>query len=362
MKKRFVDAMAACSGMRRLWAYIAICLCAWFGKYFVAQLPEWLAAEDSSTKIICTIGSVGVLFVARWLMSWILDAEKAPRLATFVRISALLSVVFVLIEQHSDVLNFLVRALVSIPVLGVMIFVLIAICAIYLVVTPYVELIGLFAWQKKNAPKTIGFVCSKIMWTCAMIAVSLLVWLAVGLVVAPFAMLAISTTFSAQLVEQIIEARVASAVFLFLAFPLQLIIAAWVRPTWKASVAVGLANIVLMLVWSQFPEVNYLVPLGAYAAFLVACLMPGPKCSCDKNALTIVPPQPVVPVVPSVSVKPQPVVSPAPRKRGRPKKAQAEATVQPVKSKRGRPAKSKAAASKTTAKKGSKKAGKKRKA
>ena len=179
------------------------------------------------------IASIGLLFVARWLISWILDAQKAPRLATFVRVCALLSAAFMIIEQCPDALNFVARVLTSIPILGFMVFVLAIVCAIYLVVTPYVELIGLFAWQKKNAPKTVCFVCTKIMWVCAMIALSLLVWLAIGLIAAPFAMLSISPTVTMQSVEKIIEARVASAFFLFLALPLQLIIAAWVRPTWK---------------------------------------------------------------------------------------------------------------------------------
>ena len=351
MKERFMKAMALWSDRKRLWAYFAVCVLAWIGNIALVRLPTQVEEAGFEPPVTaCAFAGLALLFVARWVASWVVEAQKAPRLARFLRVCAVVMVAIIV------GLWFLGREPAVLSVLAASQFVflttlwIVAACLIYLLL-PYIELIGFFAWQKKPERMTVCTVCSKIMWVCVMAVLSVVIWTAIGLAAAPVAM-----ATEAGLVEQgasVIELQIISFVVLFFLVPLQLIVAAWIRPTWKASLLVAIANIILAVVWSYWPSMYYGIPMAVYAAILIGCLLPAPACSC--KAVAVIPPKPVAVVAehPVVAVSPAPVA-----RRGRPAKGAQSVTAQKaktVKGKRGRPAKKKTAVKKP-AKKAAKKA------
>ena len=351
MKERFMKAAALWSSKKRLWVYLAVCVVAWLGNIALVKLPTQLEEAGWEPPIMqCALAGLALLFVARWVSSWILQAQQAPYLARFLRVCSVAMVLIVaclwVLGRTPAFLAFLGAG--SPMALGVLW--IIAACLVYLLL-PYVELVGFFGWQKKVERMTVCSVCSKIMWVCLMAVLSVIIWTAIGLAAAPEVMAA-----EAGLLEQgviAVELQAVSFVVLFFLVPLQLIVAAWIRPTWKASLLVLVANIVLAVVWSHWPEMYYGIPMAVYALILVGCLLPAPRCCC--KAVTVIPPKPVAVVTehPVVAVEPAPVA-----RRGRPAKGAQSVTAQKaktVKGKRGRPAKKKTAVKKP-AKKAAKKA------
>ncbi|MBP5160523.1 MAG: hypothetical protein ILP11_00505 [Alphaproteobacteria bacterium] len=350
MKERFMKAAALWSSKKRLWVYLAVCVVAWLGNIALVKLPAQLEEAGWEPPIMqCALAGLALLFVARWVSSWILQAQKAPYLARFLRVC---SVAMVLIVACLWVLGkmptFLAFLGAGSPIaLGALW--MFAACLVYLLL-PYVELVGFFGWQKKVERMTVCSVCSKIMWVCLMAVLSVVIWTAIGMAAAPEIMAS-----EAGLVEQdVLALQAVSFIVLFFLVPLQLIVAAWIRPTWKASVLVLVADIVLAVVWSHWPTMYYGVPMAVYAAILIGCLLPAPRC-CRCKAVAVVPPKPVAVVTehPVVALAPAPVA-----RRGRPAKGAQSVTAQKaktVKGKRGRPAKKKTAVKKP-AKKAAKKA------
>lgn len=358
MKTRFVNAIKDWTAQKRLMLYVLLCVGAWLCNVvllFIAQqtpsIPNIkMVAGPRAIDVVCAVGGVAALFAARWVSSWIMEVQKAPYIARFMRVSALLMGALIAVlwcssqpmfrswlldgtSSYLEQVRLLMNLLLTIIAL--------ALILVYLML-PYTEFIGFFAWQKKDAPMTVGSVCSKIMWVAVMVFLSLVVWSGIGLAMTPWKFLSPGEALSPIMLEEVQKVAV---VVLFFFIPLQLIVAAWVRPTWKASVCVALINVLLVGVLILYPTLTPNMLLVGYAVFLIGCLLPGPKQA--KKEVAVVPPQPVavIPEQPVVVVEKhpvvavQPAVSSAPRKRGRPSKKDLAAKAQPAKRKRGRPKK-----------------------
>ena len=346
MKERFIKAVALMSPVKSFWIYLVMCLGVWCANMILLRLPQ-VSGTETYVGLAGALVAVMLLCVERWVASWILEAQGSFKLARFMRISTTLCILLLIGLYFWIRYNWsVVLGMTPMPeffVYEVIIMLYLFSVFVYLWF-PYTEFIGFFGWQKFLVRQTALTVTLKILCICAMVFLSLIVALGVGCVAVPD--IIVQALQEGGAMEYTVTEIVGlGCVLLYLVVPLQLIAAAWVRPTWKSSLAVALTNIVGGVVWARYPTAPWWAVLGLYIAVLVGILLPAPRQA--GTAVAVIPERPLAlkPTQPIMTVEEQPkavvAVAIEPTKRGRPSKkakATAEAKVQSAK-RRGRPPK-----------------------